>query len=216
MKTKNNLALIVSTIICLIPVIYALLVFEQLPLQIPVHFDNSGNADNYLPKNIAVFGLPVLMAAINIYTHFRLNNDPKVENASTAIKQAAKWGVPVISVIMIPYLLVNALGTDLPTSMFATALAGVVIVICGNYLPKCRQNYTVGIKLPWTLHSETNWNKTHRFAGFLWVAGGLVIILSAFLSTWNVQLVVMGLLVVAPFLYSYFEFKKETRIRVSE
>ena len=216
MKTKNNLALIVSTIICLIPVIYALLVFEQLPPQIPVHFDNSGNADNYLPKNIAVFGLPVLMAAINIYTHFRLNNDPKVENASTAIKQAAKWGVPVISVIMIPYLLVNTLGTELPTSMFATALAGVVIVICGNYLPKCRQNYTVGIKLPWTLHSETNWNKTHRFAGFLWVAGGLVIILSAFLSTWNIQLVVVGLLVVAPFLYSYFEFKKETRIRVSE
>jgi len=117
---------------------------------------------------------------------------------------------------MNPYLLVNAQGTDLPKSMIATALIGIVIVICGNYLPKSRQNYTVGIKLPWTLHSETNWNKTHRFAGFLWVAGGLVILVSAFLPVKNIQLVVIALLVIAPFLYSYFEYKKETRIRVSE
>lgn len=216
MKTKNNITLLVTSIICLIPLIYALVVFEKLPPQIPIHFDNSGKADNYLPKTIAVFGLPVLMVAINIYTHFRLNNDPKIENASSAIKQAAKWLVPIISVIIIPYSLVRALGTELPITMFATALAGVVIVICGNYLPKCRQNYTVGIKLPWTLHSETNWNKTHRFAGFLWVAGGLIILVSTFFSIWQVQLVVVGLLVAAPFFYSFVEYRKETKIRASE
>jgi uncharacterized membrane protein len=128
----------------------------------------------------------------------------------------AKWGAPVISVIFIPYSLARALGSVLPITLIATALAGIVIVISGNYLPKCRQNYTVGIKLPWTLHSETVWNKTHRFAGFLWVAGGLIILVAAFLSFWQAQLVVIGLIVVAPFLYSYIEFRKEAKGRVFE
>lgn len=215
MKTNNNITLFVTSIICLIPVIFAMLVFNKLPPQIPIHFDNSGVADNYLPKTIAVFGLPVLMVMINLYIHFRLNNDPKVENASSTLKQLAKWDAPIISVIFIPISVVRALGAELPITMIATALAGVVIVICGNYLPKCRQNYTVGIKLPWTLHSETNWNKTHRFAGYLWVAGGLIILVNSFFSFWNGHLVVMGLLILAPILYSIIEYKKETKTQGS-
>jgi uncharacterized membrane protein len=211
MKNNNKVTLLVTSIICLLPVIYAVLVLDKLPAQIPIHFDNSGNADSYLPKTIAVFGLPVLMMVINIYTHFRINNDPRVENASSTIRQATKWVVPLLSVVLIPYSIVRALGTSLPISLVATALAGIVIVICGNFLPKCRQNYTVGIKLPWTLHSETVWNKTHRFAGFLWVAGGLVILISAFFSLWNIQLIIVGLLVAIPFLYSYIVYKQEVK-----
>lgn len=216
MKTKNNSALWISTLICFTPVILAVIVFDQLPAQIPVHFDNAGNPDSYLPKAIAAFGLPVLMAAINIYTHFRLNNDPKVDNASSSIRQVSKWLVPLIAVIIIPYSLMRALGTTLPITMFASAFAGIVVIICGNYLPKCRRNYTVGIKLPWTLDSETIWNKTHRFAGFLWVVGGMIILLGAFFKMWQIQLIVIGLLVVVPFVYSYIEYKKESKTLASE
>ena len=33
---------------------------------------------------------------------------------------------------------------------------GLLFIVVGNYLPKCRQSYTIGIKLPWTLASEEN------------------------------------------------------------
>jgi len=209
MKTKDSITTIVTSFICLTPAIFALLVYDQLPSQIPIHFNNGGNADNYMPKNLAAFGLPVIMLLINIYTHFRLNHDPKIERASTVIRQIAKWIVPTISLTLLPYSYARSMGMDISIKMIASALPGLAIIVCGNYLPKCRQNYTVGIKLPWTLHSETNWNKTHRFAGFLWVVGGLVILVNAFLSFWYVQWAVIGLLVIVPILYSYLEYKTE-------
>lgn len=205
----------ITSIICLLPLIFALLIFDKLPAEIPIHFDNSGNPDNYLPKTLAVFGMPLLMASINIFTHFRLNNDPKVTNASSTLKQVMKWAIPILSVIFIPFSLTSAMGIKLPMVMAATALVGVIIVICGNYLPKCRQNYTVGIKLPWTLDSETIWNKTHRFAGFVWVLGGLVVIVNAFFSIPYVNLTVIGLLVILPFIYSYVAYKTEKNLGTS-
>ena len=47
-------------------------------------------------------------------------------------------------------------------------------------MPKCRQNYTMGIKLPWTLADEDNWNRTHRMAGYVWTAGGILMLIVGF------------------------------------
>ena len=162
MEKKANKILLISTALCLLPIILALVLYEKLPEEIAIHFDHSRQPDNYLPKAIAAFGLPVLLAAINLYTHFRLNNDPKAENASSTLKQAGKWVIPLISIVVMPITLFIALGAELPINMIITAIVGIVIVCCGNYLPKCKRNYTVGIKLPWTLNNEVNWNKTHR------------------------------------------------------
>ena len=52
-----------------------------------------------------------------------------------------------------------------------------MFTIIGNYLPKARQNYTIGIKIPWTLANEENWNRTHRLAGYLWMACGILMII---------------------------------------
>lgn len=207
MKKKTDLTLLVTTIICLMPAVLAVLVYDKLPAQVPIHFDYVGNPDNYVPKAVAAFGLPVLVALINSYTHFRLNKDPKVEKASFALKQVAKWIVPVISVVFIPFSLFTAMGVKLPIPAVATAIVGVLIVVCGNYLPKCRQNYTVGIKLPWTLDSEENWNKTHRFGGFVWTIGGLVILINSFFSIWYVGVAVIIVLLAAPVVYSYLTYQ---------
>lgn len=72
-------------------------------------------------------------------------------------------------------------------------------------------NYTVGIKLPSTLHSEENWNRTHRMAGVLWIAGGLIIAAASLLrGTW-LPVTVLTTLVLVPFVYSYLLYKKESR-----
>jgi uncharacterized membrane protein len=211
MKVKNNSTVLITTVMCIIPVIFGILVFNKLPLQIPIHFDNGGNPDSYLTKTLAVFGLPIFMAAINLYAHFRVNNEPKLNNPSSVLKQAVKWLPSIIAIIFIPLSLVIAMGAEIPVVMIGTALAGIVIVICGNYLPKNRQNYTLGIKLPWTLHSENNWNRTNRFAGFVWVIGGLIVIANAFLLQFYVSIAVIALLVVLPFFYSFMIFKLETK-----
>lgn len=45
-----------------------------------------------------------------------------------------------------------------------------------------KQNYTIGIKVPWTLNSEENWNMTHRMAGKLYVVAGVISIIIALLN----------------------------------
>jgi len=105
-----------------------------------------------------------------------------------------------------------AMGVFIPIVLIAEALAGVVVLVCGNYLPKCKRNYTIGIKLPWTLDNEDNWNKTHRFAGFVWVIGGIVITLDAFLSiSLFIILDVIVLLIILPVVYSYLLYQKQMK-----
>ena len=88
---------------------------------------------------------------------------------------------------------------------------GIVFIFVGNYLPKCKQSYTMGIKLPWTLDSEDNWNKTHRFGGKVYVAVGVVVMLTSFLGNMFVMLGCTFVAVILPTVYSYVLFVKENK-----
>ena len=93
--------------------------------------------------------------------------------------------------------------------MIVPMLLGVIFIIIGNYLPKTKQTYTVGIRLPWTLDNEDNWNKTHRFAGFVWVVGGVAVFASSLteLRVWIISISI-ALMVIAPTVYSLVYYKK--------
>ena len=159
---KKDKLLWITTIICILPVILSFILYDRLPEQVAIHFDSAGIADNYAPKAFAAFGLPILMAALNAFTHFIMNNDPKKMNSALALKYMGKWIIPIMTVVLVPFTLFNALGYKIPLLNVMPIFVGVIILAFGNYLPKCKQNYTVGIKLPWTLNSEVNWNKTHH------------------------------------------------------
>ena len=207
---KSNKTLVITTAVCLLPIILSIAVYSRLPEEVAVHFNGSGSADGFLPKALAAFGLPVAFALINFISVFMRNNDPKAANASAAIKTFLNWLLPFMSVVIIPVTLFMAMGADIPLHMIIPAAAAVIIIVCGNYLPKSKQNYTVGIKLPWTLQSETNWNKTHRFAGYLWVAGGIVLIAASFFEIGVIiDIAVFGVLIVLPIIYSYFAYRNE-------
>lgn len=207
MKNKTT---VISTVLCLLPIVLSVTLYQKLPDQIAVHFNSAGQPDNYLPKAVAAFGLPVLMAIINLYSQFRITQDPKVDHASISLRNFSRWLIPIISLVIIPVTLFMALGKAIPVVMLSNAIVGLVIVVSGNYLPKCKRNYTIGIKLPWTLDSEDNWNQTHRFAGFVWVVGGIIILLNAFLNLLGyVTPVIIALLVILPFIYSYLFYKKQ-------
>ena len=76
----------------------------------------------------------------------------------------------------------NALGYKVNVENIMPVFVGVIILVLGFILPKCKQNYTVGIKLPWTLHDEENWDKTHKLAGKLWIYGGIIMILLNYIA----------------------------------
>jgi uncharacterized membrane protein len=210
MKIKFDKMLILTTVICILPIIMSLMVFDRLPDQVPVHWNFKGEVDNYASKQFGAFGLPLLMAFINFIVHMGLNNDPKKANYSVVLKQFSMWLIPVMTLFLVPITLLIAMGYDIKINVIIPIFVGIIIIICGNYLPKCKQNYTMGIKLPWTLNSEENWNKTHHLAGFIWTIGGILLVLTTFLNVNSLPLLltIIFSMVVVPAIYSYMLYKK--------
>lgn len=217
MKAKNNLRILtITTVLCLLPMLLSLGLYPDLPEQIGVHWNSAGVADNFLPKAWAAFGLPLLFAAINIFSKIRLFHDPKrAGNDHAQGVQLISIGlVPLLSLVLVPATLFVAVGIPIPIPMLTSLVLGGLFLLLGNYLPKCRQNYTIGIKLPWTLHDADNWNKVHRMAGHLWMLGGLLVLAAAFLSLHQTALglsvtaIIALSLVLLPIFYSYSLYKK--------
>jgi len=208
MIRKHWKLLLITSIIILLPMVAGLLLWKQLPAQIPTHWGPNGEVDGYSSKAFAVFGLSGIMLAIQWLCTLGTAADPKKQNHPEKVVHLVLWIVPVLSVVLYAATYATALGMEVPVVFIIQILVGLVFVIVGNYMPKCKQNYTIGIKIPWTLHSEENWNKTHRFAGWLWtICGILVMVLSFFGIVW-VLLAVMLLIAIAPCVYSYLLHRK--------
>ncbi len=212
MKAINKKQLIISCLVCLLPLALIFSLWDSLPDQLPIHFNMQGEADNYAPKAAAAFGLPAFMVFLNLIIYFAINADPKKKNVNGAIALISLWISPVLSLILVPLTLFKGLGYNIPINIVVPAFVGLIIIIIGNYLPKTRQSYTVGIKLPWTLNDEENWNKTHRFSGFVWVICGAVILISSFLGGGFFFLILpIILLLLLPLAYSYLLYKRKLR-----
>lgn len=206
---KNKKTLVITSLICLLPIIVGALVYKRLPETIATHFDLNGNPDGWSSRAFAVFGLPAILLAVNLLLPIMLRADPKHENMSGALVNITIWTIPVLSLICSGLTLGRALGYDVRIERVLPVFMGVLFILIGNYLPKTKQSYTMGIKLPWTLASEENWNRTHRLAGFLWVLGGVYFIVISFIG-WSVPAFVLPLavMVLLPIVYSYLLYRK--------
>ena len=208
MIKKNWKLLTVTSLIILLPMVVGLLLWDQLPESIPSHWNAAGEIDGWSSKALTVFGLPLLMLGLQWLCLLGTAADPKKENHPEKILQLVFWIIPVISVVLFIITYAVALGKEVRVEVVMPVLVGLVLTITGNYLPKCRQNYTIGIKIPWTLDSEENWNRTHRFAGRLWVVCGLIIMLTGFIGGFWVFFPLVLVMVLVPLLYSYLLYRK--------
>lgn len=209
MNRKFDKTLIITTLVCLLPLILSAFLYPKLPDQVPIHFDLHGTPDSYASKAIGAFVLPLLLALSNVVLQLILNNDPK-RREDDFVRELSKWILPIFSFLLVPTTLFIALGYNIRIERILPIAISLLFLVIGNYLPKCRQNYTVGIKIPWTLASEENWNRTHRFAGWLW-SGASIIMLIASLGGWAfgwVGLVCILTMVIAPIIYSFLYYKK--------
>ena len=206
---KNKKTLIATTLVCLLPLLAGALVYSRLPEQVATHFDLQGNPDGWSSRAFAVFGLPGILLAVNLLIPFALQAVPKHINMGGALVNIVIWTVPVVSLLCSGLTLGRALGYDLRIEMVLPVFMGLLFILIGNYLPKTKQSYTMGIKLPWTLASEENWNRTHRLAGFLWVIAGLYFIVMSFIG-WSLPafLIPLFVMILVPTVYSYLLYRK--------
>lgn len=208
MIKKNLKTLIITSIVILLPILAGLILWNQLPDPMPSHWNASGEIDGWSSKPFAVFGLPGILLAAQWLCMLGTAADPKKNNHPTKVVQLVLWIIPMLSVVLHTVTYAVAMGKAVRMEVVMPVFLGLLFAIIGNYLPKCKQNYTIGIKIPWTLNNEENWNKTHRFAGWLWTVCGFVIMLTGFFGGFWVFFIIALLMVLAPLVYSYSLHRK--------
>ena len=142
-------------------------------LPLPPHFGTNNVPNGWSSKTMAVIGIPLFLAALQIFTAVFTFSDPKRQNIGPKMIRLVLWIIPVTSLIVCCSIYANAVGIAVDIGFVANGIVGLLFILIGNYMPKCKQNYTTGIKVPWTLHSQENWNRTHRLAGWVWIIGAL-------------------------------------------
>ena len=208
MIKKNLKLLIITSIIVLLPVIIGLIFWDKLPDEIPSHWNISGEIDGWSSKPFSVFGLPLILLAIQWSVVLVSLADPKRKNHSPKILNLMFWLIPVLSVVLSLVSYLSAMGMEVHVELVIPIILGLFFVAIGNYMPKCKQNYTIGIKLPWTLNNEENWNKTHRLGGWLLIIGGIGMIIAGFLNEIWMFIPIALIVTIIPAIYSYVLHRK--------
>ncbi len=209
MIKQNKYKMIISAIITLLPMIFGFIVWDRLPENIATSFGWNGEITGYSSKMFAVVGLPVMLTFVNLICIIATSADPRRKNINNKVFSVVIGIVPVCSLLCGICIYANALGYKISVESIMPVFMGILFFVLGFILPKCKQNYTIGIKLPWTLHDEENWNKTHKLAGKLWVYGGIVMTVAGLFNLTFIFMTIIFALVIIPTVYSYLLYRKQ-------
>ena len=211
MLKANRKTLIIASIVTILPVLIGIICWNRLPDVMATHFGMNNEANGFSSKAFAVFGLPLVLLAVLWVGAFVTAHDPKRQNISPKMFSLMLWIVPVISLVGAATIYPVNLGYDLDITFFSELLLGLIFIVIGNYLPKARQNYTIGIRIPWTLANEENWNRTHRLAGYLWMICGILMIIISLTrvvpAEWLIGIFLI--MVLLPCIYSFWLHAKK-------
>lgn len=203
-----DLTTIITSVVCLLPIVYALFIFTDLPERIAIHWGADGAPNGWAPKWVAAFGLPVLMCIFNLICQLVSNAEPRAEARPAVLTAFCRWLIALTSAVIVPLTLWYAQGREFNSLPLVCCFLGAILVFVGNYLPKCRRNYTMGIKLPWTLSSDENWNRTHHLAGPLWMLAGVIFLVLGLFGQFLPAMVVLFVVLLIPTIYSYLLHRK--------
>lgn len=206
MKT-NKKTLILTSVVILLPILIGILLWNKLPDSMATHFNFDNEADGYREKWFAVIIAPFILLAVHLIMAMIIAADSRKKNISSKVYRINMWILPSLSLALTAVIYIYNLGIHFNISLFLGIFLGITYIIIGNYLPKTRQNYTIGCLLPWTYANEGNWNKTNRLAGVINIIIGILVIINAAIGLFNIfysllVAVIIGSLI--PLGYSYF------------
>ena len=172
--------------------------WSQVPAgtEVPVHWNANGEVDRYG----SIWEGILLMPAVSIGLVALLTFIPRLEPRKGNLMQSQKaylavWYAVIAFMTGIHGTIIfSTLGYQVNIITFISLAMGLLFIVLGNFMGKVRSNFIFGVRTPWTLSSELSWNKTHRLAGKLFIAYGLITIVAGFFLSIELWLgVTMGL-----------------------
>lgn len=205
-----------ALIAILIPFVLIPIYWNQIPDEIPMHWNSKGEVDRWGEKGLDVFFLPLVSLGAYLLMLAVPYIDPKrkTESKQKGIR-AFRSIIPFLLTDIFLVIFSQWIGMNIDIGKGIGVVVTLFFIVIGNYLQSVRPNYFIGIRTPWTLESEDIWRKTHRMGGRLWMIGGiLLLILSISVPTAAFFRVFSGgvlILAFAPILYSFYLYLQEKK-----
>jgi len=209
----------------ILPIILILAIFvvglyfwPQLPERVPTHWGINGEVNGWSSSTFAVLFFPALIAGLYLLLSFIPLLDPLKTNIEL-FGHFYFWFKIVFILFMAALYFITiyaGLGHEIDVGRYVMLGIAVLFFFLGLMMPKVKKNYTIGIRLPWTLHSEAVWDKTHKFGGKLFIALAVMILIVAFMpGPWSFSILIgaIFLMLIILFWYSHHEWRMIEKAR---
>jgi len=173
---------IITWLLAFLPLVITIIVLPMLPDETPAHYGFDGQVTRYGSKYEAL-GLPIVTILFGFFWLLVEKISSKDKNYEQN-KKVLFWGNIGLSlfftVITVWFLYLdfthteNIYNTDIDFMKIEAVFLSILWIILGIILPKCKQNWVAGFRVPWTYKSENCWDETHRFGGKLYVINGII------------------------------------------
>jgi uncharacterized membrane protein len=193
--------------------VYLAIIWNTLPEEVPTHWNYKGEVDKWGDK----YSLIALLFLLPVLTYVLMLVIPKIDPKKKIELMGGKYYqlkfILVLFMSTLAFIILNiSVNQSTSSSNLIFIPIGVLFIVLGNYFKVIQPNYFIGIKTPWTLESKEVWKLTHTLAGKLWIAGGLIIVLTSLTIAKSifiyVFLVTIAIITLIPVIYSYVKFKE--------
>lgn len=202
--TQNWLILLLT----FLPLLVGMMVYNQLPEELPIHWNGAGEVDNTMPKLQALLLLPGITLGTNLIFWLLpfIDKSQQLKDSARVLSIVQVCVTLLVSSISIATILIG-LGYDLDIPTLVPVGVLLFMMVIGNYMGKIRPNKVMGIRTPWTLKNDEVWRRTHKLSGWVWVGLSVALIGLRFLLDTNLFLYAFlgGILamVLVPTVYSW-------------
>ena len=206
-------AKIFSLFVLLLSFVVAFFFYPIMPDKMASHWGINGEVDGYASKTMGLFIFPILMMICTILFFAIPKIDPEKENIKKIEKEFDSF-IVIFNLFMI-YLygltIFWNIGNAFNMTQAIMPAFALLFYFIGSLVGKVKRNYTIGIRLPWTIANETVWDKTHKLGEYLFKGVAVFTLLGAIFTDYAWALMFFPLIIAVLYLcfYSYREHKKK-------
>lgn len=192
--------------------------YAGFPARVPIHWNIAGQADGWSGPAFAAFFFPALIIGLYLLLLFMPMIDPHRDRYREFARPYQLLRLGLVVALSALYFAASfaGLGYPVPIGRVVPVGIGLLFILIGLVLPRVKLNWFVGIRTPWTMSNEEVWDKTHRLGGRLFVAGGLVAVLAAFLppmAAFVTMLTAIAAVAAVTVVYSWVVWRKAAKLK---
>ena len=192
---------------------FSLWAYPRLPGQVVTHWGFDGEPNGWSSPIVAALVLPVIAAVLLLVFLVIPRIDPRRE--SWEMHGATYWLMTnlVLCFVLCMHIVVlgSGLGWKVSMSRMVPIAVGALFVVLGNFMPRMRPNWFMGIRTPWTLSSDEVWRRTHRIGGVCFMLAGVLIAVIGFARGTMAPIIIIagaGVSVLMPIVYSWVLWRR--------